>query len=678
MMLNVAILNNKLIYTKDIYKFGIPKNSFFVCYFCNKALDFCQSKNENGEVIKQFYHKEESINTQCDDFRYIDRKNNKWYAQLSNNMKYQYRELIKYNKKGKRYIVDCFDNKTNRGVQFQHLRISIDDIKSIENCVYLDWIFDITNQYVRKVNTSNFAICEIPSNTWKDAAKACKNFVFLDVGCKQWLLLENKEQYRIEVEDNKRNVWICKTISFEEMLQLTCLQNTMTEKGKKFYTNRKRSIKEVSIIYGRCEKSMLLLDDIHRNYVNRYFFKEKDVIGIKSVAGSGKTATLLELSKTHSNKRVLYLAYDKNVIKEMENKSKNVNNLIVKTFDSLMYEIFVFNEDRELNIKNIRPQTIQIIDTWFNGKSFETRKYYVDHFNKFCKQFKYNNINRYISNVIGKKEIPLAIMWKKAINNEFNTYESIRKLSLINRWCKNYIDEQYDMIFIDEAQDFDIIILKILLRDTNIPKIFIGDTMQSIYQYRGCINVFDELPKNALIIEFYSTFRIGNPACEEIRNKFENCWMISRSKNETYIEYNKNPNDNYVYLFRSWRCLLETAEKMENIWINNYDKQAEKIKKLHYRIRKSPLSTEEKLTFPDDLPIFLKELSNRKLNSLLNNIRSRLVNKKKSKCQMYTIHSYKGLQSNIIKIHNDIDKNKEKNLYYVALTRGKKKIVIVD
>ncbi len=43
---------------------------------------------------------------------------------------------------------------------------------------------------------------------------------------------------------------------------------------------------------------------------------------------------------------------------------------------------------------------------------------------------------------------------------------------------------------------------------------------------------------------------------------------------------------------------------------------------------------------------------------------------------MYTIHSYKGLEEDTVRIYNDIDLNKEHNLHYVALTRGKKNIII--
>ena len=136
-------------------------------------------------------------------------------------------------------------------------------------------------------------------------------------------------------------------------------------------------------------------------------------------------------------------------------------------------------------------------------------------------------------------------MWQKA-KVKFNYIDSIKKLSEINNWCKSIIDKNYDMIFIDEAQDFNSIMLKILLEDTTIPKVFVGDTKQAIYQWRGSINAFEKLPKNALTIEFYSTFRIGDPACDNIRALFPDCWIFSKSKNCTVLEFETQPTENYT------------------------------------------------------------------------------------------------------------------------------------
>ena len=163
----------------------------------------------------------------------------------------------------------------------------------------------------------------------------------------------------------------------------------------------------------------------------------------------------------------------------------------------------------------------------------------------------------------------------------------------MKHWCKDYIDTCFDMIFIDESQDFDNIMLKILLDDTTIPKLFVGDPKQAIYEWKGCINAFEKLPKETTMIEFYSTFRVGEPACSQIRDKFDNCWMISKSSNITHLESSSNyeiqPNDKYVYLFRNWKSLLQTAQNTAKVWIYNYESQIEYIKKLHAKLSVSKL-----------------------------------------------------------------------------------------
>ena len=70
------------------------------------------------------------------------------------------------------------------------------------------------------------------------------------------------------------------------------------------------------------------------------------------------------------------------------------------------------------------------------------------------------------------------------------------------------------------------------------------------------------------------------------------------------------------------------------------------------------------------------KLSLEELEDLINNIEKNIVDKNNCNVEMTTIHSYKGLENDIIRIYNDIDIEKEQNLYYVALTRGKKQIIL--
>lgn len=546
------------------------------------------------------------------------------------------------------------------------------DIKSL--LMPIDWLINVDTHFIRKIHSGNYVICEIPKKI--DIPKNIKTF-YLYTGNIEWLKLTDFTSYNIEYRNKIYNVWFCEQVSFKYILKNTDLEKHISEETIKQFQNLSTNIKKCNFINARCIKSMEKLDYIHRNYITKHIFKKNEIIAIKSVAGSGKTTTLLNLAKQHKNKKILYLAFNKSLIEEIKIKLKkqNITNLYPVTFDSLMRTSFIKNND-EPNLIDLKPVTLGNHLEWFLKKPYRLKNHYVSHFNKFCNQLTYNNIEDYCTNELKKTDNLLIKLWKKTLTHEFQTFNSIRKHVEINHYCKNYIDNTYDLIFIDEAQDFDNLMLKVLLEDTTIPKLFVGDSNQAIYEWRGCINAFNKLPKNTLFIEFYSTFRIGNPACEEIRQKFNNCWMISKSPNNTILEYDKTPTEKYTYLFRTWRNLLLTAEKTENIWIYNYDKQKNIIQKLHDTLQKYKLSEEDKVSFEDDLPAFLLKMTHIELQTLLDNIDNNITTKEKSICNMYTIHSYKGLEDDIIKIYNDIDIEKEQNLYYVALTRGKTNIIL--
>ena len=270
--------------------------------------------------------------------------------------------------------------------------------------------------------------------------------------------------------------------------------------------------------------------------------------------------------------------------------------------------------------------------------------------------------------------VMLNHIWKDILSKKLVTFDGLRKLAFMEHWMKDYIDSKYDMIFIDEAQDFDPVMLEMLLKDTTIPKVFVGDPKQQIYEWRGSINSFGQLPENTLVFEFYSTFRIGNPACQKIR-ELTKTWMIphescSQKQTDIYIDTVPPEDTPYVYIFRTWRSLLLTAQKMKNIWIYDFDKKMVAIEKLHARILKYPLSAEDMLEFEDDLPVFLMKLNANDLCQLKSNIEQNMIPQQHAQCCMYTIHSYKGMECKTLRVHGDIDIRNEANLYYVALTRG--------
>lgn len=685
-MPSFAVYNNQIITPVDIYKFGVDKSGPFYCFKCDKKVQFRQSRNADNNYTEHFYHPNTTKDThiKCETLTLDKVKDtDTWHNMLSDFIQRENREVVRKIDDIK-HIVDAYDDFNDMGIEFQNSKISVEDIESRDATTYLDWIFNVENQYIRKVEIGNLIVCEIPHDNWEKAVKAVKNNVYLYTGFNEWVILENRESYRVEIENKRRNVWIGKPITFNEIYEATCLQNMLTAEGYTHLNQNNNTIKTIKIIYARCKKSMYLLDDIHRDYMYSHIFsKLNEVVAVKSVAGSGKTTTLLELAKIHKDKRILYLAFNKALITEISSKLKknNIKNITPSTFDALLYNTYISIKRTEPSISSLTPQTIQNIIPWFKGKPYSMRKYYVDMYTSYCGNITYNTPQEYTLKTLGKDHGLLNTLWSKTLSGQMITFESLRKLSFINKWFSTFIDKTYDIIMVDETQDFDMMMLKMLLNDTTIPKIFVGDPKQSIYQWRGCINGFEYMPKDALIIEFYSTFRVGDPACEKIRQMFDDCWMISKSKNKTEIHTDIDiiKDEKYTYLFRTWRQLLTTAQGMKQIFIQGYDSKIETIRKLHNILSSFGGSIDDE-EFEDDLPKFLKSISKSDLECLISKIEENITTKDMAKYKMYIIHSYKGLEDDNIRIATDIDTTEEvdENLHYVALTRGMKYIISDD
>jgi hypothetical protein len=513
--------------------------------------------------------------------------------------------------------------------------------------------------FVRRVLCGKFGVCSAPLDD---------TVTFIQSPHDEWVWIRSRLKYRVEVEGDVRMLMFCQIITHEEVTLLTRAAGRVPPP----HEDRDTHVPEVHMIFGRCEASMRFLDGKHRDYVNTLPLKNSDILAIKSVAGSGKTTTLLKLARgVHCEKRILYLAFNKSLIEEI--KQKAPVNLHPRTFDSLLYATIT---PRPSNITDVKPYNIGKIVPWLANKPWKMKEKYAYMFDAFCNQIEFDSPEMYAHHKYRKPERILHSMWEDAVKRKFQTFGTIRKMCHDGRLCQGVIDKQYDMIFIDESQDFDPLMLSILLRDTTIPKVFVGDPRQAIYQWRGAVNAFDKLPKRATTVEFYTTFRIGEPACSLIRRRFTDCWMIPGKTHSTQLVSGSPPlHAKYTYLFRSWRCLFETARSTKNVWINEFDRQATYMRQLSEKLKKYELSEDDKAQFSDDLPYFLISLGQGELDKMLEDIESNSVSKEDCVCEMYTIHAYKGLEDDIVKVHNDIDIEKEENLSYVALTRGKTLIV---
>jgi hypothetical protein len=563
-----------------------------------------------------------------------------------------------------------YDTESNSGVVI--LTKSSDFVDDLQNNESYDVIVHLNDSvFIKGVRVGNYVACEVLKDFVTILPKIKTNIFLYRNG--SWVYLRNSSVYTLEIENSRRQMWIGEEFTFEDMKENTCLCTVLLKEPNAGI------LEHVQIAYARCKLSMLFLDDLHREYIaNLPFTKDANIhncIAVKAVAGSGKTTTILNLAKKHSKKRLLYLAFNKSLVTDIVSKlDKNgIRNMEVRTFDSLLYKTYTDIKGHNPNLTDINPQTMLNIYPWFQGKAHKTRKYYSKKFIEFCGNPLYSSIEKYCKEVLKEDKPILKQLWDKVLNGSLCSFETIRKFCFMEHWFRNSIDSLYDIIMIDEVQDFDLLMLRMILDDTTIPKLFVGDPRQAIYEWRGCINAFEYMPKNAsLVVEFYSTFRIGDPACDEICAKFKDCWMVSKSTNQTVFGKIKD-GDSYVYLFRSWRRLLEIARNTQNMWIYSFDTKIVQMRKLHEKLQYSK-SDDDDMEFEDDLPNFLRSITREELESLIHDIEANMVAEKTSLYKFYTVHSYKGMENAIVRIADDVNGKESPNIQYVALTRGMKKI----
>ena len=546
-----------------------------------------------------------------------------------------------------------------------------------------DCLFNGSGLFIRHVIAGDYIIVEASAALEKQIPKVKHNvFIFFNG---RWIYIENQVVYNVEVPGlGLKKVFIGTEFTLEDMMENSCLGRCLTESGVAQLSKTDFTFETISIINARCKESMVKLDDVNREYINNHSFGAGDILVIKAGAGSGKTTTQLRLAKTHKTKKILYLAFNKSLVTEIEEKLRlpawGCRNLEPRTFDSLLNKIYCKVKGRPPLLTDFKASTIGTLVPWLQGKSFKVKHFYCKAFTNFCSDVKHRTIEEFCMKVLGKKHVILEDLWKRVLDGKLTTFDSIRKQCFLGRWFKDVIDKDYDMGFVDEVQDFDMAMLRMLLDDSTIPKLFVGDPRQSIYQWRGAINAFDYMPASALTVEFYSTFRISEPALSEICSKFKDCWMISKAGlgSEKPIETVFGPvcpGDKYVYLFRSWKQLLTTARQTQGTWIAGFDQKIVQMRRLHEKLQfvKGDLADDDA---EDDLPAFLRSISKEELEMLIEDIEAHTVPKDSCLYKFYTVHSYKGLEDDIIRVADDVLLAEEPNLYYVAITRAKKKIIM--
>lgn len=232
---------------------------------------------------------------------------------------------------------------------------------------------------------------------------------------------------------------------------------------------------------------------------------------IEALAGSGKSTTLIKLlDLIDQEKRVLFCAFNVDIVKDLKKKVGTKPNVEVCTVHSLGYKIIRhnFGEIETLPTKysdhiwkNIKEYSS--MNLYALGKKNYSR--YIDNITKLVDHCRYNLVDtipsmlpiveRHGIPILGDEmEVVLNILeWGKNNINEIDFTDML--------WLPHVLDLphehlMYDYILFDECQDASIaqreLILKCRQEDTRY--VFVGDRNQSIYSFMSASpDTFDKL-----------------------------------------------------------------------------------------------------------------------------------------------------------------------------------------
>lgn len=240
---------------------------------------------------------------------------------------------------------------------------------------------------------------------------------------------------------------------------------------------------------------------------------EKGNLVIEAAAGAGKSSTIIKsLDYIGDDKKILFCAFNKEIVKDLTKKVKHHPNVHVSTVHSVGYKIILdaFKDSIELEPskytthiwKNIKYYTS--MNTYALGKKNYAR--YIENITKLVDHCRYNLANnvldvlplveRHDISLLGDEiEVVFKILdWGKT------HLESIDFTDMI--WLPHVLDlpignNAYDYILFDECQDASIAQRELILKckkDENTRFVFVGDKNQSIYSFMSASpDTFDKL-----------------------------------------------------------------------------------------------------------------------------------------------------------------------------------------
>jgi len=276
-------------------------------------------------------------------------------------------------------------------------------------------------------------------------------------------------------------------------------------------------------------------------------------IKINAFAGTGKTTTLKLISETYKEKRILYLAFNSAI----KNEASLIfpNNTYIKTTHGLAFGAIKKHTAIDLNkITNYRAIDIsKEFDISYNQAVGALKI-----FEKFCNTTQNEIETSDIEHKTAKNMFDRMLISKMNPTHAF--YLKYYYLLLSSGQIQQF---NYDIIMLDEAQDTNEVTLGIFEALSSKVKIYVGDEHQQIYSFRGSKNALNKI-KSDKKLYLSCSFRFNNSIANYaniLLQKFKN-----ESLNIDTLEEKLNPSiETNGYISRTNAQLISIiSQRIEN------------------------------------------------------------------------------------------------------------------
>ncbi|MBM7555283.1 UvrD-helicase domain-containing protein [Halanaerobacter jeridensis] len=292
-----------------------------------------------------------------------------------------------------------------------------------------------------------------------------------------------------------------------------------------------------------------------------------DKIIVNAGAGSGKTTTLYNFAQARPQQRILYLAFNKSMQQEAEEKFNGLDKTEVRTVHSLAYGQVGYKYKNKLSYKYKTYQLAQDLGYDFSNPNQVDLLAEVNRLFKNYLRSSAFSIEDYLDDLRQELKNPkdkiLELLkkvfeLKKNPNNDIDiTHNFYLKLYQLT---KPQLDYKYDLLLLDEAQDINEVIIDIFKRQ-DMKKVAVGDSNQQIYAWNGAVDALQKISGE----KYYLThsFRIGEELaqiCNLLLHDFKGDRAIKiKAKNENQRVGEVNRNSSYTKLCRTRAKVFDNA-----------------------------------------------------------------------------------------------------------------------